>query len=68
MCQGKERLLRTVVRTETYLTLVNSDRKGSYSVDDMNLEMTALVGISHIVARRFSYLFKGHFLNPLSSS
>ena len=68
MCQGKSAFYELLSGRKRYLTLVSSDRKGGYSVGDMNLKMTAPVYISRTVARRFSYLFKGHFLTPLSSS
>mgnify|MGYP004316050241 CR=1 FL=1 len=68
MCQGKSACYELLLGRKWYLTLVSSDRKGGYSVEDMNLEMTAPVYISRTVARRFSYLFKGHFLSPLPSS
>ena len=68
MCQGKSAYYELLSGQKRYLTWVNSDRKGGYSVEDMSLQMTAPVYISRTVARRFSYLFKSHFLNPLLSS
>ena len=68
MCQGKSACYELLLGRKRYLTLVSSDKKGGYSVEDMYLEMTSPVFISRTVGRRFSYLFKGHFLNPLPSS